>query len=176
MNIKKLKKYEIFGLIFIFILGTLLHFTYGISGQNKFIAIFSAVNESVWEHLKLLFFPMLLTTIIGYFYIGKTIPNFICSKTIGILVSLFFTIVFFYTYTGILGKSVTFIDISSFFVSAILGQFISYMLIMNKFKCNSKLSITVIIILLICFITFTFFTPRINLFKDPLTNSYGFIA
>ena len=101
MNIKKIRNYQIFSVIFTFAIGTLLHFTYKLSGENNLVAIFSTVNESTWEHLKLLFFPMLLTIIIGYFYIGKDVPNFLCSKTIGILVSMAFTIIFFYTYTSI---------------------------------------------------------------------------
>ena len=69
-------KFIIFSGIFVMILGTLLHFTYEWSGNNTFVAAFSAVNESTWEHLKLLFYPMFLTTIIGYFYLGKTSPQF----------------------------------------------------------------------------------------------------
>ena len=52
-----LKKYTVAGILFTIALGTLLHFTYDISGNSDFVAIFSAVNESTWEHLKLLFFP-----------------------------------------------------------------------------------------------------------------------
>lgn len=72
MNKRKIRNYQIVSIIFVCILGTLLHFTYELSGENQLVASFSAVNESVWEHLKLLFFPMLLSTIIGYVYIGKT--------------------------------------------------------------------------------------------------------
>ena len=94
MDISKIKRYQIISAIFVCISGTLLHFTYKIFGENKFVASFSAVNESVWEHLKLLFFPMLLTTIIGYFYIGKSHSNFLCSKAIGIITAIFFIVVF----------------------------------------------------------------------------------
>ena len=119
---EKFKNYQIISIIFTFILGTLLHFTYQLSGENSVVAFFSSINESVWEHLKLLYFPMLLTTIIGYFYIGKSIPNFLCAKTIGIIVSMLFTVVFFYTYTGILGKNIAVIDISSFFIAVFIRR------------------------------------------------------
>ena len=89
-------KFIIFSGIFVMILGTLLHFTYEWSGNNTFVAAFSAVNESTWEHLKLLFYPMFLTTIIGYFYLGKTSPNFLCARLLCILTAILFTIVFFY--------------------------------------------------------------------------------
>ena len=100
MNTNKIRNYTLLSIIFTFILGTLLHFTYEWSGENIIVAAFSAVNESIWEHLKLLYFPMLLTLIIGYFYIGKSTPNFICSKVIGILSSILFTIAFFYIYNN----------------------------------------------------------------------------
>ena len=173
MSKTKIRNYQIFSIIFTFILGTLLHFTYDLSGQNAFVGLFSAVNESTWEHLKLLFFPMLLTTIIGYFYLDKKVKNFICSKTIGIIISMLFTVIFFYTYTGILGKNIAIIDIASFFIATILGEFITYILIINNFKCNNKTAIIVLVILLICFIVFTFYAPKIGLFKDPITNKFG---
>lgn len=173
MNIKQIRNFQIFSIIFTIALGTILHFTYDLSGQNKIVALFSAVNESTWEHLKLLFFPMLITTIIGIIYFGKNVPNFLCSKTIGILVAICFTIVFFYTYTGVLGKNIAVIDISSFFIATILGEVVAYLLIINKFRCNNILSIAIIIALCIFFIVFTFNTPQIGLFKDPVTGTYG---
>ena len=175
MNKKKIRNYQIFSTIFVCILGTLLHFTYELSGENSIIASFSAVNESVWEHLKLLFFPMLLTTIIGYFYVGKNVHNFLCSKTIGIITSMLFTVIFFYTYSGILGKNIAIIDISSFFVATILGEYVAYRLMNSTFKCNNKISIIVLIIIGICFVTFTYSAPQIGIFKDPIIETYGIV-
>ena len=124
MSKKTIKNYQIFSVVFSMILGVILHFTYNIFNGNLFVATFSAINESVWEHLKLVFFPMLLVTIIGYFYIGKDIPNFLCSKTIGINTSMLFIITFFYTYSGILGSNIAVIDIILFLISVILGEYI----------------------------------------------------
>lgn len=175
MDKKKIKDYQIFSVIVTFILGTLLHFTYELSGESSIIASFSAINESVWEHLKLLFFPMLLTTIVGYFYLGKNVPNFLCSKAIGIITSMLFTVIFFYTYSGILGKNIAIIDISSFFIATILGEYVAYRLMNSTFKCNHKIAIIVLILIGICFITFTYSAPKIGIFKDSITGQYGII-
>ena len=172
---KKIKNYQIFSILFTFILGTLLHFTYELSGENILVGTFSAINESVWEHLKLVFFPMLITTIIGYFYIGKIVPNLVYSKTLGIITSIIFIITFFYTYTGIIGKSILFIDIASFFISIILGEYITYKSINNKYKFNNIIAIITLIILSLCFIIFTYFAPKLGIFKDPLTGKYGIV-
>ena len=171
----KLLKFQIFSVIFTWILGTLLHFTYEWSNENIIIAAFSAVNESTWEHLKLLFFPMLITTVIGYFYLRPTegYKNFLSAKTIGILSALSFVVVFFYTYTGIIGTNFAVLDIGSFFVGVLLGEFVAYKLTKNNVKCNRWLAVIVLLVLLLCFVIFTYHTPHIGLFRDPVSGIYG---
>ena len=120
MNKTKILRFQIFSIIFACILGTILHFTFNLSNENLFVASFSAVNESTWEHLKILFFPMLITTIIGTFYFKEKYPNFLYAKTIGILTAIAFTVIFFYTYSGILGTNYDVINIISFYVAIIL--------------------------------------------------------
>lgn len=166
-------KFQIISAIFVMILGTLLHFTYNWSNNNLFVGAFSAVNESTWEHLKLLFFPMLLTTIFGYFYIGKNIPNFVCAKTLGILTAILFTIVFFYTYTGILRTNYAFLNIATFLFSVALGEFLAYKIMLSNLSCNNTIAIIILVILFFYFIIFTYYPPKIGLFKDPLTGQYG---
>lgn len=172
-NQKILLKYQIFSVIFTFIFGTLLHFTYEWSNQNLVVSLFSAVNESTWEHLKLLFFPMLVTTIIGYFYIGKEYSNFLCAKVIGIILSMLFIIVFFYTYTRIIGTNFAVLDIGSFFVAVLLGEYLAYKIMLSNFTCNNKIASICLILLLLSFMIFTYYPPKIGLFKDPITNNYG---
>ncbi len=167
MKIKTIRKYQIISTIFVITLGTILHFTYKLSGKNNFIAWFSTINESTWEHLKLIFFPMIASLIIGYFYIGKKIPNFLCSKAFGIIFSMGFIVIFFYTYSGILGKNIAIIDILSFLIAAILGEYLSYIFIINKIKCNKKIAIIILGIIAISFIIFTYFPPKLGIFKNP---------
>lgn len=116
---------------------------------------------------------MILTTIIGYFYIGKNTSNFLCSKLIGIITAILFTVIFFYTYTGILRTNFAFIDISIFFIAVLLGEYITYKLLLSDFSCNKIISLLLLIILLFCFVLFTYFPPKIGLFKDPVTNNFG---
>ena len=166
-------KFQIFSTIFAIILGTILHFTYTWSKNNSHVGLFSAVNESTWEHLKLLFFPMLISTIIGYFIFKDTFPNFLCSKTIGIIAAMLFTVTFFYTYTGIIGTNYAFLNILTFILSVIIGEYVAYILIINNFTFNKIFCISILIILTVFFFIFTFYPPKINLFKDPINSSYG---
>lgn len=166
-------KFTIISGIIVMVLGSLLHFVYNWTTNNQYVAALSAVNESTWEHLKLLFYPMLLTTIIGYFAIGKEYSNFLFARLLGILTSIAFTIVFFYTYSGIVGNNFVPIDIGIFFVAVILGEFVSCKVLNSNLKCNKYVSLSLLIALLICFILFTYNAPRIGLFKDPLNGNYG---
>lgn len=165
--------FEIVSTIFIMILGTLLHFTYEWSNNNVLVGTFSAINESTWEHLKLIFFPMLITLVIGYIYIGKNIPNYLCAKVLGIIVAILFTIIFFYTYTGIIGTNFAIIDISSFFIAVVLGQYVAYQKMQSKSSCNNLIAIIILLVLYLCFLIFTFFPPHIALFRDPITGIFG---
>ena len=176
MEKKKIIRFQIFSVIFTWILGTILHFLYEWSGDNKIIASFSAVNESTWEHLKLVFFPMLITTIVGFLVIGKDNKKFWCAKTIGIILAMSFIIVFFYTYTGIIGTNFAILDIGSFFVAVILGEYVAYKIMTNdeyKQKCNKRIAVIGLICILLCFIIFKYLPPHIGLFKDPISNGYG---
>lgn len=170
---KNILKFEIYSTIFIILLGTILHFTFEWSNNNSLIGVFSAVNESVWEHLKILFFPMLVTTIIGHFYFKDEIPNYLCFKTKGILLSLSFIVIFFYTYSGILGTHYPLIDIISFVIAVIIGEIYSYKKIKANDSCNNSLALIILIIFTIAFIIFTFYPPHIGIFKDLSTNTYG---
>lgn len=172
----KLLRVEIIVIIICLILGSLLHFTYQWSGKNLVVASFSAVNESVWEHLKLVFYPMLLMAIIEYFFVKETANNYIEAKTIGIFIAISLIVVSFFAYTGILGVNFLLVDILIFALSIILGEWISYRLMKRKNESTilSKiLAALITVFLLFCFIVCTYQAPKVNLFRDFLTGEYG---
>lgn len=175
LKYNKILVIEIINTIFIIVLGIILHFIFEWSNNNFIVGTISAINESVWEHLKLIFFPMLITTIILYFYEGKNISNYLCAKVLGIIFAMIFTVIFFYTYTGIIGKNFVIVDISSFFVAVILGQYIAYKKMKLNVYCHKIRAVSILILVFLMFLIFTFFPPHINLFKDPRTEGYGII-
>lgn len=176
MKENKLRNTQILVTVISILLGSLLHFVCQWSGENVIIASFSAVNESVWEHLKLAFFPMTVMAIIEYFLVRKEANNYIEAKMIGIFSAISFIIVFFFTYTGILGTNFLVIDILTFIVSIILGEIIAYKIMMRENESTIKtkiLSGLVLLFLLISFIIATYFPPKVNLFQDPSNGKYG---
>ena len=175
MNNKiKLKTFEIISTIFIIVSGILLHFLYDWSNNNTVVGIFSAINESTWEHLKILFFPMLITIIIGSYYY-KDVDNYLCSKTKGLILSLLFIVISFYTYTGIIGTNFASINILIFILAVIIGEIYTYKKINNDSSCSSIKSLIILIFLILSFIVFTFRPPHIGLFKAPVNGTYGMV-
>ena len=170
-------RYEVMGMLLVSILGGLLHFTFEISGFNPIVGAFSAVNESVWEHLKLGFWPILLLTLIEYKLIKKQTNNFFLGKAISALTIITIIPIIFYSYTSFTGESIFLIDISSFFIAVIIGQILSYLTLTHK-KLSKNLeliSITLLIILAILFVVFTFYPPNLPPFQDPISGGYGII-
>lgn len=154
--------------------GTLLHFLYDWTNQNILIAPFSGVNESTWEHMKLLFFPLFIFALIQRLFF-KEYENFWCVKLAGIATGLVLIPVLFYTYNGVFGKSPDWINIAIFFISAAVAFILeTWLFPKDILRCKSpRLAFTAICLIGVLFVTFTFATPQIPLFKDPLTGTYG---
>jgi len=154
--------------------GTLLHFLYDWLGEAKWIAPISGINESTWEHMKLLFVPMFIFAIIQSFFFRER-EDFWCVKLRGILLGIILIPVLFYTYNGVIGKSPDWINIVIFFLSAAISYIYETRLFNEeKFICRSgKRAVIVLSAIALLFIVFTFLTPELGIFKDPLTGSYG---
>ena len=115
-------KTNLFRFIFISVLGVLLHFTYEWSGDNAVVGLFSAVNESTWEHLKLLFFPFLLLTILEVLLRGNMLPEqFLPARVLGILAGMGGIVVGFYTLQGVLGRNYDALNIALYFAEVLLS-------------------------------------------------------
>ena len=154
--------------------GTLLHFLYDWLGKAIWIAPFSGVNESTWEHMKLLFWPSFIFAIVQSFFF-KDREDFWCVKLRGILLGIVLIPVIFYTYNGVIGKSPDWLNIAIFFISAALSYIYEIRLFnLERSRCRSpKLAIAILCIIALLFVVFTFATPEINVFRDPLTDTYG---
>ena len=154
--------------------GTLLHFLYEWLGEAVWIAPFSGVNESTWEHMKLLFWPMLLFAIVQSFFFSD-VKAFLCIKLRGILLGITLIPILFYTYNGAIGPSPDWLNIAIFFVCAAIAYgYETRLLMAQKPRCSAKLwPAAVLCVLALLFITFTFATPHIGLFEDPLTSTFG---
>ena len=154
--------------------GTLLHFLYDLLGGAAWIAPFSGVNESTWEHMKLLFWPMFLFAIVQQRFYGDK-RDFWCIKLRGMLTGLTLIPILFYTYNGAIGKSPDWLNISIFFISAAAAYIYETRLFRSeKLTCKSpRLAFAVLALIGLLFVIFTFRTPELGIFLDPITGTYG---
>ena len=132
-----LTRWQIAGFVFAGVMGVMLHFLYDLTGQNVLVAPFSAVNESIWEHMKLLFYPMFVFSVIESQFAGKDYKNFWCVKLIGIILGLLTMLILYYTYNGAFGSSPAWVNIAIFFVTTAIVYFTETKLL-NIWKLNCK--------------------------------------
>ena len=165
---KTLRRYTVIGILFVMLTGTLAHFLYDWSGKHGVVGLFSPVNESVWEHMKLLFFPMLLYSL---FLIGRLKGDFPClpsSLWAGLLAGTLAIPLLYYGYTCILGRDVFLLDLGIFLLSVLIAFRIACRLALScKGKPYGILLGCFVCILLACFLWFTYHPPKAGLFTDP---------
>lgn len=168
-----LKKSNKIGFFFVLILGTLLHFSFTWLREAPVAGLFSAVNESTWEHMKLLFFPSFLYFLLEYKKYGSSSKDLLTARTLGLFCGLAFIPVSFYTYTGVIGKGFFPVDIAIFAVSVFLTFYASTRFLAHPLKLTTFTAFLLLFALLAAFLTFTFFPPHIQLFLDPVDFTYG---
>ena len=171
-----IRKWNLAGAVFTLLAGPLLHFAYDWFGGAA--AVFGAVNESTWEHLKLLFWPMFFFSALEYLTYGRKTPGFLCIRVLSILVGMLTTTALFYTYTGVLGHNLLAADIGTF----VAGVTAAYLFSSRRLQSPGPragsapaglLALFMAAALAFCFILFTYCPPHIGLFLDPVTGSYG---
>lgn len=177
-NQKLIKKLSIWGAVFVVVSGSLLHFCYEWSGENFVVGLLAPVNESLWEHMKLVFTPMILFAFIDWYYLRGKVNNlcFALLKEIG--VAIIFILAVFYIYASIIGHSILAVDISSFVIGVVLAKWLGYKILIGRFKNWEFKGLNIISAVLLTivaafFIYATINPPQINLFNDPVTNTYG---
>lgn len=138
------------------------------------VAPFSEINESTWEHMKLLYWPLFLFALVQRLFF-KDQENYWCVKLAEILLGLVLIPVLFYTYNGVFGESPDWINIAIFYITALLVFLFEWWAFKNdRLQCKyPQLAFTAIILIGALFVVFTFVPPQIPLFQDPLTGTYG---
>ena len=180
MKYKKVRKPEnwiISGIPILFLIGSMMHFIYDFTGKFALIGAFAPVNESIWEHLKMLLIPMICWWCIYYIvnvkklYINK--EKWFYANIISIISSMLVVISFYYTYTGALGIESLAIDIFSLFLGITVGQYLGLHIYKHSNGINYFISIFILILLIATFVLFTFNPPHLPIFRDGASDRYG---
>ena len=168
ISMKHLKRYTMIGIIFVLTIGSLAHFLYDWSGNNNIVGLFTPINESIWEHMKLLFFPMLLYATFLIFKFRKRYPCITSSLCFGIVTGTLLIPIFFYAYLFFLGKDSFLLDIGIFILSILIAFWLTYKLTLSRrLEPYTFLLCFFVCVLLICFVWFTYHAPAARIFEDP---------
>lgn len=165
---KTVKSYLITGFVFTAVLGTLSHFFYEWTGENALVGLFSPVNESTWEHMKLIFFPVLLYSFFLPAAVNEKYPALRSALLAGGMLGTLSIPVLFYTYSGVLGKDFFAADIAVFFAGLIITFLCAWRWKDSDALEQRKSTVCILTVLLVLlFFVFTFFPPGIGLFAEP---------
>lgn len=163
-----LKRFCIVGAVITIILGVISHFVYDWTGGDFLVGLFFPVNESTWEHLKLLFFPMFTYALVGGKKIEEQYPCIYNAMFRGIWVGLVMIPVIFYTYTGILDYSVDWLNIAVYIISVLVAYLVVYKTAGSCRSTDSKILRWSMYALLLAFMVFTVYPPKLGLFVSPV--------
>lgn len=175
MTDKCFKYWEIAGFFLIFSLGALMHFLYVWSGESTLAAILFPVNESVWEHLKLVFLPSVGLLFLELIFCRRVSPrSLVTGKTAGIYLMCAIIVGGFYFYTLFLEENLS-IDIFLMALAILAGQLTSYKIAKSgrTGRAAATLSVVLLIVLWLAFLIFTFTPPRLDLFEGAVSGTYG---
>lgn len=173
---KSIYVWQIIGFIFTGIMGVILHFLFGWTGESIIVAPFAAVNESIWEHIKLLFFPMFVFALAQRWYKDYKRDDFWCVKIICTVIPMMLIPILYYTVKGVFGASPDWMNITIFFITAAIGYFLEAMLFKRGIiKCKSpKIAFFILCTVALIFVLLTFYPIKIPLFEDPITRTHGY--
>lgn len=165
----------IISIITISVVGTLSHFLYDMSKHNKIIGLFAAVNESVWEHIKIALTPTILWGLVDGLTYGAN-PNYFVAKFISLLVIILLMPTLYYGHKMLIKKEMLILDIISFYIVIIASQYSFYYLINigEVYFILKYLSCVGIFILFGGYMIHTLMPAKSIIFKDPISNKYGF--
>lgn len=173
---RRLFLWELGGFLFTGALGALLRVVYGWSGRGAFTGIFSSVNESAWEHMKLLFVPLFLFSVVQVCLLGRNYPNLPAVRALTALTGLALIPMLFYTCTGALGWQSAWVNIAVFFLADLAAFALDFTLLrQGRFAAGWQqlLGLAVLWGLAFCFVWCTFRPVRLPLWRDPVTGAYG---
>lgn len=158
------------GFIIVSILGTLFHYVYEWTGRLWLLGLVFPVNESTWEHMKLAFFPMLLYGIFMCIYLKKNYPAVCFAVLTGTIVATLMIPIIFYTYRGVLGFGVTWLDMLTFYLAVLIGIIVEHCMLIgleDDCKVGTMVMGVICVIMAIAFFVFTYNVPGLGIFVAP---------
>lgn len=170
-----MKKFKIITIFIIFVLSFIFHFGYTTFPNILFSVIFP-VNESIWEHMKIISTSILVGSIIEYFLLVKNnikFNNFLISTSISIICGIIIYLIIYLPLEYIFSHSLI-LAVTILFITFIISENIKhYIMKLNKIKYQNIIGIILITLTYFTFIYLTYNPIKNNLFIDTECNCYG---
>lgn len=173
---KKLRLWEFAGFLIVCALGTLLPLLYKRTGENTFVAAFAGANGSVWERMKLLYLPYFVFTMVEFTVFAEAFRNFFAAKAAAGLAGMLLIPLLHYSLNGMFGAMPRWTDTAIFFAAAAVMYALSCRLLTALSLRGAALQFISFALLwgmMFLFLLFTYRTPHLPLFRDPVTLRYG---
>ncbi|UVE94989.1 DUF6512 family protein [Dietzia sp. B32] len=156
--------------------GSVLHFAYDWSGHNRVVAVFAAVNESYWEHIKIAAWPTMVLYAALFVLGGASQPSFVPAATVALYSIPVTMIGVVFAYKAVAGRNVLWVDIAVFGLCIALAQAI-FVSLLNGLEADVLvvvLSVFYLVGIIAAYLVFTLRPPaEPDVFIDPITNRYG---
>lgn len=170
-----MKKVKIIGVFIIMALSVLCHFLY--DWNNNFIfSVLFPVNESIFEHMKLMATPVFLYGIFEYFYYKKKniiFSNLLLSLCISIILGIIAYLIPYLIIYKFIGHNMI-VSISLLFLDYCFIEYLSYKIInYREIKYSNYIGITLLFLIYFIFYYFTYYPPLNYLFYDYKNKIYG---
>lgn len=172
------EKWIVIGIPILFIIGSVMHFMYNIFGENPFVGLFAPINESIWEHSKMVLWPVILWWLLYYCFRGKRYQidknKWFTSALVALMTSLITMPLLYYFYTGAFGVELLWVDISILLFAVLFGQLLGLHTYRYGKGVNANFILVIFVLVVLLFMLFTYFPPHLPLFQDGVTGDYGF--
>ena len=168
----------LWGTVFVTIAGSALHFAFDWAGRPLWLAWLAAVNESVWEHLKLAFWPSLALAAWLFLLAGRRKAGYWAIEGLCLPVAPILIVAIFYSYTALLGGNRLWLDIATFFVAVAAQQFLSARLHqgLRPGKFAKRIGLALLALTTAAFLLLTYVPPDLPLFIDSRNGLAGIEA
>ena len=170
-------KWTLIGIPVLFIIGSMMHFLYGWTGNNEFIGFFAPVNESIWEHIKLIELPIIawwcLYCMIGGASGQLDYDKWLTGGLVALVTGMVTMPLIFYFYTQAFGVEFLVVDILIVLVNLILGQLLGLHIYRHGKGIPAYIVMIIFAGIVLLMMWWTYNPPRLPIFMDGPTGTYG---
>lgn len=164
------EKWILLGIPVLFLAGSLFHFLYQLSGKNFLVGLIAPINESVWEHTKMVVLPVMAWWILFYMSQSQRLSLSIDAWFTGLFVSLVGSVIaipiLYYFYTGVFGVSLLFVDILILLIALAFGQLLGLHVYRHSAGMDYKQVLLILSVILLFYFVATVRPPKIPLFQS----------